>query len=121
MDFLAYGNKNEGVPIFLVEMDKFDLVEGDDVHDPTTSIQGWCALATDTPTPRIAAFLWCATWPRGHSSCKQSKNKQEHNEQSQLQNIYIELSIWNHKMVGFRLQSDGRFIQHVRWKAVANG
>ena len=33
-------NKNEGIPIFLVEMDKFDLVEGDDVHDPTTSIQG---------------------------------------------------------------------------------
>ena len=82
-------NKNEGVPIFLVEMDNFDLVEGDDVHDPTTTIQGWCALATDTPTPRIAAFLWCAIRPRGHSSCKQSKNKQEHNEQSQLQNIYI--------------------------------
>jgi hypothetical protein len=33
-------NKNEGVPIFLVEMDNFDLVEGDDVHDPTTTIQG---------------------------------------------------------------------------------
>ena len=114
-------NKNEGVPIFLVEMDNFDLVEGDDVHDPNTTILGWCALATDTPTPRIAAFLWCATRPRGHSSCKQSKNKQEHNEQSQLQNIYIELSIWNHKMVGFLLQSDGRFIQHARWKAVANG
>jgi len=75
-------------PDLLVEMDNFDLVDGDNVHDPTTTIQGCCALATDTPTPRIVVFLWCATRPRGHSSCKQSKNKQEHFEQSQLQYIY---------------------------------
>ena len=33
--------------------------------------------------------------------------------------INMKVSIWKHKMVGFRIWSDERFIQHVRWKAVA--
>ena len=31
--------------------------EGDDVDDPTTTIQGRCALAIDTPTPEIVRDL----------------------------------------------------------------
>jgi hypothetical protein len=53
------------------------LVEKDDVHGPTTTIQGRCALATDTPPPMVAVILRCDNQPLGHPSCKQSKNSQE--------------------------------------------
>lgn len=33
------------------------IEEGDDVDDPTTTIQGRCALAIDTPTPEIVRDL----------------------------------------------------------------
>ena len=36
-----------------------DLVDGDDVHGPTTAFQDR-ALATDTPPPMAAAILWRA-------------------------------------------------------------
>jgi hypothetical protein len=101
-----------------MDRDNFNLMDGDNVHDPTTTVQGWCALATDTLTPRIIAFLWCTTRPWGHLSCKQSKNKQEQVEQALNCKINMNVSIWKHKMVGFWRQSDGRFIQHARWKAV---
>ena len=37
-----------------------DLVDGDDVHGPTTSFQDR-ALATDTPPPKAVTILWSAT------------------------------------------------------------
>jgi hypothetical protein len=33
----------------------------DDVHGPTTTIQGYCALATDTPPSMVIVILWCVT------------------------------------------------------------
>ena len=54
-----------------------------DVRGPTTTVQGRCALATDTPPPMVAAILWERDHgPRGHSSCKQSRNWQEQVEQA---------------------------------------
>jgi hypothetical protein len=32
-----------------------------DVHGPTTTVQGRCTLATDTPTPVVDAMLWSTT------------------------------------------------------------
>ena len=32
--------------------------DGDNVHGPTTTIQGCCTLATDTPPPTAVAILW---------------------------------------------------------------
>ena len=57
--------------------------ERDDVDDPTTTIQGRCALAIDTPTPEIVVTLSARDQPNheGSCSCKQSKNKQEQDEQ----------------------------------------
>ena len=37
-----------------------DLVDGDDVHGPTTAFQDR-ALATDTPPPKAVTILWSAT------------------------------------------------------------
>jgi hypothetical protein len=31
------------------------------VHGPTTTIQGHCALVTDTPTPVVDVILWSTT------------------------------------------------------------
>jgi hypothetical protein len=53
------------------------LVEKDDVHGPATTIQGRCALATDTPPPMVIVILRRDNQPLGHPSCKQSKNSQE--------------------------------------------
>ena len=39
---------------------QLDLVDGDDVHGPTTAFQD-CALATDTPPPKAVTILWSAT------------------------------------------------------------
>ena len=39
---------------------QLDLVDGDDVHGPTTAFQDR-ALATDTPPPTAVAILWSAS------------------------------------------------------------
>ena len=91
--------------------------EGVDVHGPTTTVQGRCALATDTPTPVVTANLWCATTqPRGHSSCKQSKNQQEQVEQALNCEIRMKYFTRITNKVGFWKQADGRFSQHARSK-----
>jgi hypothetical protein len=56
---------------------ELDWWKKDDVHGLTTTIQGRCALATDTPPPMVAVILRCDNQPLGHPSCKQSKNSQE--------------------------------------------
>jgi hypothetical protein len=56
---------------------------------------------------------------QGHSSNKQLKNKQEQVEQALNCKIKMKVLIWKHEMVGFRIQSDGWFIQHASWNAVA--
>jgi hypothetical protein len=40
----------------LMRRDKFDL-NWRDAHGPTTTIQGCCALETDTPTPAVVRDL----------------------------------------------------------------
>jgi hypothetical protein len=59
--------------------DKFDL-NWRDFHNPTTTFQGCCALAIDTPTPVVVRDLVEHDQPNHYgNSCKQSKNKQELN------------------------------------------
>jgi hypothetical protein len=63
------------IPIFRWRRRITRLRKRVDVHGPTTTVQGRCALATDTPTPMVNAILWSmTTQPRGHLSCEQSKN-----------------------------------------------
>jgi hypothetical protein len=69
---------HEGLnPDLSVEMEDNSIGGGGGVDVPnlTTTIQRHCALATDTPTPVVDVILWSTmTQPRGHLSCKQSKN-----------------------------------------------
>jgi hypothetical protein len=48
------------------------LVEKDDIHGPTTTIQGRCALATDTPSPMVAMILRC-THPASNRRTRKNK------------------------------------------------
>jgi hypothetical protein len=57
-------------------------MDGDDVHGLTTTVQGRCTLATDTPPPMAVMILRRDNQPLGHPSCKQSKNQQEQEEQA---------------------------------------
>jgi hypothetical protein len=61
----------------------FDL-GGVDVGDLTTTVQERCTLAIDTPTPEVVRDLSGHDQPNheGICSCKQSKNKQEQDEQA---------------------------------------
>jgi hypothetical protein len=68
-------------------------VDGDDVHSPTTTIQGRYALATNTPPPMAAVILQHDNQPLGHLSCKQSKNQQEQEEQALNCQINMKVSI----------------------------
>jgi hypothetical protein len=62
-------------PIFWWRRRITQLSKRINVHSLTTTIQGRCTLATDTPTPVVDVILWSTTTqPRGHLSCKQSKN-----------------------------------------------
>jgi hypothetical protein len=68
-------------------------VDGDDVHDLTTTVQGRCALATDTPPPMAAVILRRDNQPLGHPSYKQLKNQQEQEEQTLNCQINMKVSI----------------------------
>jgi hypothetical protein len=67
------------IPIFRWRRKITRLRKRVDVHGPTTTVQGRCALATDTPTPVVDAILWSTTTqPRGTcpvSNRRTSKNK----------------------------------------------
>jgi hypothetical protein len=61
--------------------DKFDL-NWRDVHGSTTTFEGCCALATDTPTLAVVHDLVEHDQPNHYgNSWKQSKNKQEQDKQ----------------------------------------
>ena len=47
--------------IFQWETGLSQFMEGEDIQGPTTTIQGWCALSTDTPPSMVAAILWSVT------------------------------------------------------------
>ena len=55
-----------------------------DVGDPTTTIQGCCALAIVTPTPEVVVNLdGCTiTQPRGYLFLQAIENQQEQDEQA---------------------------------------
>jgi hypothetical protein len=61
--------------------DKFDL-NWRDIHGPTTTFKGCCALVTDTPTPAVVHDLVEHDQPNHWgNSCKKSKKKQEQDKQ----------------------------------------
>jgi hypothetical protein len=63
------------IPIFQWRQRITRLGKRVDIHGQTTTVQGRCAWATDTPTPVVDVILWSTTTqPRGLLSCKQSKN-----------------------------------------------
>jgi hypothetical protein len=68
-------------------------VDGDDIHGPTTTVQGRCALATETPPPMAAVILRRDNQPLGHPSYKQSKNQQEQEQQALNCQINMKVSI----------------------------
>jgi hypothetical protein len=79
-----------------------------DIHDLTTTVQGRCALATDTPTPVVDVILWSmTTQPRGHLSCKQSKNLQEQVEQALNCEMNMKGTSRKHNKVGVLETRDG--------------
>jgi hypothetical protein len=68
-------NRVGGIPDLRWRRRTTQLGKRIDVHGLTTTVQGRCVLAINTPTPVVDVILWSTTTqPRGHLSCKQLKN-----------------------------------------------